>query len=97
MMTPHQQGVVDDLWEIATGVWAPRLARLRPGNNGSYPVIAAYHRARRAIEATPDALAEHIAEHAAREFARIVSNAGNCQGDLFAEARDALADFGGAA
>jgi hypothetical protein len=71
------------LWFAAVTAAGKMPMPERNANNYSYPVIAAYHRARRAIEASPPHLADWIAGRAILEMARIARNARETQGVLW--------------
>jgi hypothetical protein len=70
------------LWSTAVAAASQMPVPERNANNCSYPVIAAYHRARKAIEVSPH-LADWIAGRAILEMARIVRNAHDVQLALF--------------
>lgn len=82
-MNAHQECAVRMLWSTAISAAARMPVPERNANNCSYPVIAAYHRARKAIEASSPALADWIAGRAIHEMARIVRSANAPQLALF--------------
>jgi hypothetical protein len=77
------------LWDTAIKAAGQIEAPERNANNYSYPVIAAYHRARLAIIASTPGMTDWIAGRALHEIAGIVRRLNNPQPALF--------DFGRAA
>ena len=82
-MTPYQQSVKWMLWDTAVKAAGLVEPPERNANNYSYPVIAAYHRARKAIEASGPGMTDWIAGQAIHEMARIVRRLNNPQPALF--------------
>lgn len=85
-LPPHKGAAVRMLWSTAIAAAGQMPLPERNANNSSYAPIAAYHRARRAIEASPPGLADWIAGQAIHEMARIVSHAHSEQLALFGRA-----------
>jgi hypothetical protein len=88
--TGYQLTVLQMLWN--TAIKAAGQVEPPPGqnaNNYNYPVIACYHRARRAIKASGPGMTDWIAGQAIHEMTQIVHKLNNPQPALFDPAKAA--------